>query len=346
MSQINDTRMGATADTTVLWRTIYGESSGLLALFAGRRAEPGQDTTGCLTRPRTTFFRYPHEAAEAARRSFISSEQGLESYFCAHLLTARRRKKEAAAPVLTLWADADGPVPADAPEPTAVVESSPGHAHLFWRLHRPLAPTAAEALNRRLAFYLGADPSGWDLSQLLRPPGTLNLKYEEKPTVGLMALDEGAIYHPRELDLILPEIPKIPAVPDQVHTDHAPNPRVSRQLPSRTGTRHHELPGLSDRARTLIHVGNAGAGKPYRSRSEADFAVCLAMFSAGYEEGQVRAVLMDPANGISEKYREKGRNGESYLAVTVREARIKARGPVLRHRPVKGSGRRPEQGGR
>ena len=74
---------------------------------------------------------------------------------------------------------------------------------------------------------------------------------------------------------------------------------------------------------------------PYESRSEADFAVCLAMFSAGYEEGQIRAILMDPANGISEKYREKGHYGESYLTLTLRKARMHARGSGLRHRPGK-----------
>lgn len=332
MSQINDTPVGYKMDTTLLWRTIYGEAPGMLALFAGRRAGSGQNAKGRLTRTRTMFFRYPDEASKAARWSFTTSEQGLESYFCAHLLTARRRKKEAAAPVLALWADADGPVPADAPEPTAVVESSPGRAHLFWRLKRPLSPTAAEGLNRRLALSLGADPSGWDLSQLLRPPGTRNLKYEAMPTVELVALDEGAVYHERELDLALPELPD---VPDQIPAESAVRHRPSLEPSLQAGTYPNEFSRLSDRAKNLIRTGNAGAGRPYESRSEADFAVCLAMFSAGYEEGQIRAILMDPSNGISEKYREKGHYGESYLTLTLRKARMHARGSGLRHRPGK-----------
>ena len=228
--------MESVLDTVRLWRTIFDESPGMLALFAGRRS--GQDTKGRLTSPRTRFFRYPDEAAEAARWGFASSKQGLESYFCAHLLTARRRKKEAAAPVLTLWADADGPVPADAPEPTAVVESSPGHAHLFWRLRRPLSPTAAEVLNRRLALSLSADPSGWDLSQLLRPPGTRNLKYDAMPTVELVDIDEGAVYHERELDLALPELPD---VPDQILAESSEHHCPSLKPSLRAGT-------LSERA--------------------------------------------------------------------------------------------------
>jgi hypothetical protein len=338
MSQITGTRTRAITDPTLLWSTIYGEAPGLVALFAGRRT--GQVARGRLTSLRTTFFRYPDDVAEAARRSLAATERGLESYFCAHLLTTCRRTKEAAAPVLALWADADGPVPADAPEPTAVVESSPGRAHLFWRLKRPLSPTAAEALNRRLAISMSADPSGWDLSQLLRPPGTRNLKYEAMPTVELVALDEGAVYHERELDLALPELPDVSGqVPAQSAADHSPSPEPAL----RADPYPNEFSRLSARAKNLIRAGNAGAGRPYESRSEADFAVCLAMFSAGYEEDQIRAVLMDPANGISEKYREKGRHGESYLALTLRKARLHARGTGLRHRPGKTLSRHRKQ---
>jgi len=42
-----------------------------------------------------------------------------------------------------------------------------------------------------------------------------------------------------------------------------------------------DLSHLSTRARALVRLGNAGAGCPYPSRSEANFAVCLAMFGAG-----------------------------------------------------------------
>jgi hypothetical protein len=47
------------------------------------------------------------------------------------------------------------------------------------------------------------------------------------------------------------------------------------------------------------------------------------MFSAGYDEAEVRAVITDFANGISDKYREKGRNGDSYLSLTIANARAR-----------------------
>ncbi|MBA3491556.1 MAG: hypothetical protein H0T55_05680 [Rubrobacteraceae bacterium] len=298
-------------ETTMLWRALYGSGRGLIGVHSALRPAPG---LGRLVRHRSSFFAYPKCAHAAARWCLRGSEEGLEAYFCAHLLLHRHRTKENAAPVMALWADADGaPIPPEAPEPTAIVETSPGHAHLFWSLRRPVSPRQAEVLNRRLLVAACADRSGWDLSQLLRPPGTRNRKYEEAPTVRLLELDQGMSYHPRELELALPRVDPPPLAPDV---------RALPRLPSSPT----ELCRLSRRARSLIECGNSGAGSPYPSRSEADFAVCLAMFGAGYEEAEVWAVMTDPANGISERTLEKGRHAEGYLALTIGKARAIACG--------------------
>lgn len=49
-------------------------------------------------------------------------------------------------------------------------------------------------------------------------------------------------------------------------------------------------------------------------------AACVAMFGAGYSEAEVWAVMTDQTNGISEKFFEKGRGGERYLALTIGKA--------------------------
>jgi hypothetical protein len=69
------------------------------------------------------------------------------------------------------------------PRPTAILESSPGRLQMWWRLDSEVAPEIGEELNRRLAYAMGADKSGWDLTELLRVPGTRNHKYPERPTV-------------------------------------------------------------------------------------------------------------------------------------------------------------------
>lgn len=287
-----------------LWRRIYGggETCGYMGLFCGTRPAPG---SGELLDPRSAYFEYPHRIREAEAWCTRRSAEGREAYFCAHLLTVRMRIKEYAAPVLALWADADGaasPTEIEVPSPTAVVESSPGRRHLFWRLRYPIPPYEAEALNRRLSYAIGADRSGWKLGQLLRPPGTRNHKYEVASAVKLLEIADDR-YHPREIEMSLPQetTPRLAL--------RSPRPESQHPAP--------DLGRLSGRMRALISYGNRGE---YPSRSEADFAACLAMLIAGYSANDVWTVMADPAHGISEKHLEKGRHGEAYLSLTIGKA--------------------------
>lgn len=302
-------------EAAVLWRVLYGAQRGLLGLHAALRPAPGVKR---LSRHRSRFFDFPNNTPAATAWCLQNSDEGLEAYFCAHLLLGRRRIKANAAPVMALWADADGcslPPASITPEPTAIVESSPGRAHLFWRLTRPEEPARAEELNQRILAVVGADRSGWDLSQLLRPPGTRNRKYEDAPTVRLLELDEGIRYHPRELEISLPALEKPQASPIPQPVEKSPDTRRAGPV---------DLSRLSPRMRNLIAIGNAAAGKPYPTRSHADFAVAIAMFGAGFEEREVWHVLSDPSNGISERYRDRGRYGYDYLFRTIGKARDRA----------------------
>ena len=85
-----------------------------------------------------------------------------------------------------LWVDFDGNAPATwedsvAPEPTLIIQSSiPGHEHCYWKLDTFLnKPKVIEERNRSLAYALGADTSGWDADQILRPPFTTNRKRDK-----------------------------------------------------------------------------------------------------------------------------------------------------------------------
>jgi RepB DNA-primase from phage plasmid len=169
------TTIDVTADASRLWNHVYGDLTGYLCAFTARRAEPSAQN---LQRQIERFFTYPIAAENAVAWLFEQDERGFEAYFCAHLLTDRRRIKGNAAEILTLWADGDrATIPEGFPKPSAIVESSPGRHHYYWRLTHPIPPGTAESLNRRIAYAIGADKSGWDLGQLLRPPGTHNHKY-------------------------------------------------------------------------------------------------------------------------------------------------------------------------
>jgi hypothetical protein len=195
------------------------------------------------------------------------------------------------------------------PHPTAVVISSPGREQYWWRLSRPVEPEEGQDLNRRLAYAMGADLSGWDLTQLLRVPGTRNHKYPDAPIVELAHLS-GESHDPARLAASLPE----------VHGRRESGVARSARPEGIVGV--VDLSRLSERMRELVLFGDRGGR--YASRSEADFAACLGMFAAGFGEAEVWAAMTDPTHGISEKYHGKGRGGERYLSLTIGKAAAKA----------------------
>jgi hypothetical protein len=188
-----------------LWRHIFGEGHGFLCLFSGRRPAPGDKR---LLEVAETYWPYPQSLAFAEQEAYQQDALGREVYFCAHLLTRKRRRKEAAAPVWSLWVDGDGARPHDlTPLPSAEIVSSPGRRQFFWRLAEPIDPGRAEALNRRIAYGIGADRSGWDLTQLVRVPGCHNRKYPDAPEVTIGALDETWVWPADDIDGMAPPLP-------------------------------------------------------------------------------------------------------------------------------------------
>ncbi len=183
-----------------LWYHIFGDEPGILALGY---AKPRAGATF-----QHDYFDYPGEAEQAAERAHELSEAGFNVWHCAHLLTEKRRVKENAAAITALYVDGDGAkVPPNLPQPTAVVRSSPGREQFYWRLSMPVPPEVGEDLNRRMAYAMEADKSGWDLTQLLRPPGTRNRKYPETPAVEVEDLGTNA-HDAGELDRLLPPLPE------------------------------------------------------------------------------------------------------------------------------------------
>ena len=293
-------------ESLALWEQVFGKGCGLLGGFSGRRPAPHAKN---LEARRSMFFPYPGEARRALSWLFSEDDRGREAYFCPHLLTGRRRIKENAAPLSCLYADGDGAKPLPGLlRPTAVVSSSPGKEQFYFELTELVPPEVGERLNKRIALAMGADASGWDLTQLLRPPGTHNNKYAEKPLVRLLELTD-VRHDPGELARLLPP-----------EADHQPRAAKRAHRPEGVG-QSPELSRVSPRMRDLIRFGNRGE---YESRSEADYAACIAMFGAGYSEAEVWAAMTDPANGISAKFLEKGRDGERYLGLTVGKAAARA----------------------
>jgi RepB DNA-primase from phage plasmid len=230
----------------------------LVALLGSLR--PSCFYTATWTPPFTEwFYRYPAELDKAQRelRQYASSNN---LYYCAHLLTKPKRDKEHAAMVRAVWGDGDTCSPDKLlVAPSIVIESSPGRWQYLWLLDEPMSPQEAEQLCRRIAYFHradGFDVSGWDLTQLLRIPGTLNVKYATPyPTVRIITGDGPSNYRPADFTS------KYPPVADPEPTGQADAP-----LPD-TGTRDQaqallaSIPDDDVRARMRELFSNTPADK-------------------------------------------------------------------------------------
>jgi hypothetical protein len=185
------------------WRHLFGGQTGLLQVWTGVRDQNDEIPQSTI---KSANFNYPKAAQQAAEYAVDKAQQaGREVYFCVHLLTSAQRSKENAAEIRTLWADLDGvPVPNGPLTPTALIESSPGHYHAYWRLIDAIPPETAEDLNRRLSYAIDAD-SGFHLGKLLRVPYTPNNKYADT-LVRAEHITGDRACSPAELDELLPKL--------------------------------------------------------------------------------------------------------------------------------------------
>ena len=140
------------------------------------------------------FFVYPDQIEEAARAA-SDGKYNADVYYCPQLFESARRRKDNVKVCPTVWADLDE-CPPDKLQitPTYLIESSPGRYQGLWSLAHALPPHLAEDISKRLAYFHaedGCDRSGWDLTQLLRLPGTFNYKYTDKPMVHIAKFSPG-----------------------------------------------------------------------------------------------------------------------------------------------------------
>jgi hypothetical protein len=172
--------MRATDTTLELWDHLFENLEGYLVTFTGKQSRQRNE----LDDTKQRSWRWPAEREKAAAYLEDESEQGRDAYFGVHLFRKPgTRRAEHANRILALWVDGDGArVPESWPQPTAVVESSPGRHHFYWRLTRPIEPQEAAQLNRRLCYGMGGDKGKWGLGTVLRAPGTLNYK-RARPTL-------------------------------------------------------------------------------------------------------------------------------------------------------------------
>jgi len=226
-----------------------------------------------------------------------------EVYWCPMLFEERVRQTEFQCDERALWADLDEVDPrgiVDYP-PTIAWETSPGRHQALWLIASGdmLGASWHGRENHQLTYYLGADPSGWDTTQLLRLPTWINHKPEYrgkdgKSPTGKLLWDEGQQYFSDSF-VDLPEVPGgagpvTEILEDEIeHIDrHAVWARVRLKVSSRVRELVSARVAAGDRSETLWQI----------ERDLAD-AGCTAMEIVAI----VRATVWNKFEGRSDELR-------------------------------------------
>lgn len=237
-----------------------------------------------------------------------------EVFFGANQRRGRRGKKEDVALVVTLHVDIDRPFAeanadlASFPVPPSAIVASGWGLHAYWFLREPFAIESTadieriESLNRGLTHVLGGDEGTWDISRVLRVPGTVSHK-RGGALVELRGLYPERRYDPSDLEewgLDAPHAAPASFSNDEQDGDAALAKAEAADLPAKTWR--------------LITGGHPDGS----DRSKGDFAACCDLVRSGLSDDEIRAIFRQYP--IGSKYGEPG-HGDRYLALTIGKVR-------------------------
>ncbi len=155
-----------------------------------------------------TAFAWPEDRRRI--KAHIEKHNDDELYFSVAVFSKPSRKAENVLTADRLYADLDGVDPRELDDeyrPTHAWQTSEGRYAGVWEMTENLpAPYAPGGINHRLTQHLGADPSGWDTTQVLRVPGSANNKADKREGErGLQLWTGDGAYTPDHFDG-LPEV--------------------------------------------------------------------------------------------------------------------------------------------
>jgi RepB DNA-primase from phage plasmid len=116
-------------------------------------------------------------------------------YYCPNSFSRRKRLAMFALSTPFAWCDIDSANPDRfRPQPTILVETSPGRYQGLWQFGTAAKPARAEAVSRHLTNTYHGDRGGWSITKMLRLPSTLNHKPAyDVPRVKVLRSEERAI---------------------------------------------------------------------------------------------------------------------------------------------------------
>lgn len=130
------------------------------------------------------FFEWPIKQSKFDKFEDKYPQDKYNIYFCATPFIMKQRKKSYVIGSKLLWADLDDVSPRRCEhKPQIAWKSSDQRYAALWVLDKFYPTDQIEQRNKAMSYSVGADHGGWDLTQVLRLPGTINHKYDPPQNV-------------------------------------------------------------------------------------------------------------------------------------------------------------------
>jgi hypothetical protein len=185
--------------------------------------------------------------------------------------------------------------------PSRLVDSG-GGIHAYWKV-LDLDALSFLRLTRRICRAYNTDEAVSQIKQLMRVPGTLNMKIESDPRLCQLLDENNNVYTCEQLDKLLPPITKEDEEFCQAHYKKAYEIAEDIVVNDRMPVKFAQLIANSDEAKD-IWLGNTD------DRSSSDFRLGHLMFASGFTKDDAMSVLVN-----SQKALERGpRHRISYAA--------------------------------
>lgn len=280
--------VGAQADNArrAFFQLVFGKAKGYVCIAYMKNKKFQEE-----------YYRWPEDFEDMLIQVGVHANTH-NVYFCPQLLKERKRDKSQIEICTCAWSDLDTCDPSNLDvTPSIVLESSPGRYQAFWIFDSPADPDDAEDLSRRIAYKHaeeGADRSGWDLTQLLRVPNTVNLKYEYKALIPVVK----TIHASRTL-YRMSDFSSYPASPEYIQTDVP--------MPSTEDLSQLDVDDLLQSRRKILNpmVWRLYSEEPQKDWSAALWNLEVLLFEAGYNRVEVYAIALESK---CNKYARDGRS--------------------------------------
>jgi hypothetical protein len=303
------------ADSMVqFFHAVYGVQTGYVEVCY----IAGDPRTGVLRRSRWMWYAPDRAQAIADHCADLVARYG-DVYVSRVCYATAQRRKEQARPSWAIFVD---DAPADALF-TFLVHTSRERCHGWLILDRPVDSVTNELISRRAAYALnGADHGGWDITQLVRVPASLNTKGGGQYHVHAATTSQQRF----SVQALLDRFPALPAVPqheDQIIWDVVERIYSQRAqiltpqgLPRRVKNPHAQLVRLL-------------RGPVWDDTSAQRWAIAKGLLIHGYPNEEIAALLIHFTN-----YDKIAHKGSAWLYEDIARVVTKLRAKYPEVQPV------------